>query len=357
MEQKTMKAYVLRGPDNLVLEDVAVPQIQEPTDVIAKVTLTTLCRSDILSISSGWGPVANVIQGHEFTCTVVEAGSEVKDFKVGDRCLAAPAASCGECPRCKAGLYSSCTTYGAYGSNPNVPGSFAEYIRIPMADRNLYHIADGMTEEDMIFAGDVLATGMWAAQEAGVKEGSTVLVFGCGPIGMGAVMTAKKILKAGRVIVADVDQNRLDLMKDYADVLINSAERDPDDVVMELTNDWGVDAVVDSVGRDATMNLAIDCLRPGGTLMSFSIRYEPWEVNWFDVVLKNLTLKAGVATLNNIPPIIKAIEDGEIDAKFMQTHFMPLNNLLDGLDIFRNYKDGCIKVMITPYEHDRDLEK
>lgn len=352
MEEKMMKAYVLRGPGQLVLEDRPIPQIIEPTDVIAKVTLTTLCRSDVHTIAAGQGPVVGVTQGHEFTCTVVEAGPDVKKFKVGDRCVGAPAASCGKCPMCQVGLHSMCLTYGTFGTNANMHGSFAEYIRIPMADRNLYHIADNQTEEDMIFAGDVLATGMYGAQQAGVKEGSSVVIFGCGPIGMGAVMTAKKILKAGLVIAVDIDQVKLDLLqsKGYADIVINSSEVDPVEKVKEITQNWGVDCVVDSAGIDATMNAGVACLRPAGTFMSFALRYHPWTVNWLDVVVKNLTLKSGVATLTNIEQVIKAIENGDIDAKFIQTHKKPLNDLLEGLDVFGGYKDGCLKWMITPYE-------
>lgn len=353
MEQQTMKAYVLRGPGQLVPEDVPVPKILEPTDVIARVTLTTLCRSDIHTVAAGQGPAVGVVQGHEFTCTVVEAGPKVRRFRPGDRCVAAPAASCGECPMCRAGLRAMCMTYGTYGASPGMHGSFAEYIRVPQADRNLYPIPRGLSEEDVIFAGDVLATGMFGAQRAEVREGSSVVIFGCGPIGMGAAMTAKKILKAGLVIAADPDRRKTELLleRGYADAAIDVSNQDPAERVKALTGGWGVDSAVDSAGADASMNAALACLRPGGTFMSFALRYAPWTVNWADVLTKNLTLRSGVATLSNIGLVLSAIEHGDLDARFIQTHRAPLNDLPKGLDVFGGYKDGCLKWMITPYEH------
>ena len=352
-----MKAAMVMGANDVQIADVDTPKIVAPTDAIVRVTLTTICTSDVHVLHGKSVPLMKpFIMGHEFCGEVVELGSEVKDFKVGDRCLVMPAYYCGECDACKRGSYSICKNGGCLGMCFGPDGCFAEYARVQFADRMLVKIPEGLTEKDVIMDCDVLTTGRFGVANDGVKEGDIVAEYGVGPIGMAACIMAKKEFKAKTVIAIDVDESRLQTCLDQgiADYVINSAKEDVVARVMEITNNEGVDVAVDSVGIEATINQAMDITHAFGTISSFAVVPRPLTLDWYKVQTKNLTLKSGTQYFEGRDSIMQMIKDGELDVNWMITHSSPLNDIAHAFEVFSKHEDGCIKYVLTPYDHSRD---
>lgn len=205
-----MKAVVYKGNGKIALEERPIPTIKEPTDAIVKVTCSTICSSD-LHIKHGTVPRAkeNIILGHEFTGEVVEIGTNVKKFKVGDRVSVNVETFCGECFYCKRGYVNNCVQ-GGWELGCRIDGGQAEYARIPFADQGLTRIPEGVTEEQALFNGDILATGYWAASIAELKLADTVAVIGAGPTGLCTLMSIK-LYSPEKVILIDTNEQRLAL--------------------------------------------------------------------------------------------------------------------------------------------------
>lgn len=351
MEQKTMKACVMHGPNDLRIDDMPVPQLLSPTDAIVKVTLTTMCTSDVHCARGHLGFTKPMITGHEYCGTVVEVGADVKNFKPGDRCLVYPAYFCGECFLCQSGQVAICQNGGNLGIGHGPEGCFAEYCLVNWADRMLIPIPGNLTEEDVIMAADVLPTGRFAVTQGEVKKGDTVAVFGVGPIGMAACLFAKQF-GASKVIAVDVVQDRLDaaLKHGICDHIINSANENPVQQVQALTG-MGVDVAIETAGLDVTINNALEATKIRGTFSSISVIVRPVTVSWMWIQSKNLTVRAGTQCFEGMSEIIQDIADGKLDVKWMATHKKPLNNILDAYQVFGNHEDGCIKWLVTPYDH------
>lgn len=356
MEQKTMKALVYHGPDQYSLDDVPVPQIIEPGDVIGKVTLAAICTSDIHAVRGEMpGIPIPKIMGHEFCIEIVEVGPGVKNWKVGDRCASRAASSCGECPMCKAGVRGLCVKGGVYGSVGALEGCHAEYIRIPFADTPefLYKIPAGLSEEDVILTPDMLATAYYGLENAELKAGQTVAVIGAGPVGLSICMLAKKMYGAGKIIAVDILQNRIDLAlkEGVADVGVNAATEDAAAKILAATGGAGVDAVVETPGLEETMALAAAVTRPSGIVSTIAVFAQPLvKMPMLQMIYKNHKLKMGIQKSEGVPMMMEMIKDGKLDARFILTHRAPLNDIVKGYEIFGNRQDGCVKWLVTPYE-------
>lgn len=354
MGQDTMKALLYQAPHQYGLTDVPVPKIIEPTDVIGKVTLAAICTSDI-HVVHGEVPstVAPRIVGHEFCIEVVEIGSEVKNFKPGDRCVVKPSASCGECVMCKMGVRSACVRGGIFGTT--VDGCFAEYMRVPFADQQgqMYKVPEGLDEESVILLPDMLATGYYGCKLAELKEGQTVAVIGVGPVGQSTCLLAKKVFGAKKVIAIDILQNRVDkaLEAGVADTGINPATDDIAAMIKEATGGMGVDCTIEGAGVGQTMAMAAAITRIGGTIATISIFDELLvKIPMNEMLLKGQKLHFGIQTQEGVAEMMQLIQDGKIDARFISTHRAPLNDIMKGFEVFGKRQDGCIKWLITPYE-------
>jgi alcohol dehydrogenase len=356
MDQKTMKAMVYHGPGQYSLDDVSVPQIIEPTDVIGKVTLAAICTSDIHIVH---GEVPSVpypkTMGHEFCVEIVEVGSEVKKWKPGDRCVSRAGSNCGECVMCKIGIRGFCSKGGIYGSIGPLNGCHAEYIRIPFADSPsiLYKIPEGLSEEDVILTPDMLATAYFGLQNAEVSKGQTVAVIGVGPVGMSVCLLAKKIFGAGKVIAVDILQYRLDLLlkAELADIVINSATEDVIATITKESGGLGADATIETPGLESTMAMAVAATRPSGIVSTIAIFAEPLvKIPMVEMIIKSQKLKMGIHQSPGVEEMLEMIKEGKLDARFMLTHKAPLNDIEKGYDIFSKQQDGCVKWLISPYE-------
>ena len=209
-----MKAVVYKGKGILALEERPVPRILDEKDAIVKVTLTTICSSDI-HIKHGAVPkaVPGTILGHEFVGEVVETGSGVRKVKAGDRVSVNVETFCGECFFCKRGFVNNCQDpQGGWALGCRIDGGQAEYVRVPYADNGLTVIPDGVTDEQALFNGDILSTGYWAADIGKIRPGDTVAVIGAGPTGL-CTMACARLYTPARILAIDTDPYRLDLAK------------------------------------------------------------------------------------------------------------------------------------------------
>ena len=222
-----------------------IPEIKNPKDAIVKVTLSTICTSD-LHIKNGFVPKANnnVILGHEFVGEVVAVGPEVNKFSVGDRVSANCETFCGECYFCKRGFINNCLN-GGWELGCRIDGCQAEYVRVPYADNGLTKLPVGVSYENALFVGDILSSGYFGAEMCEIRQGDCVAVIGSGPVGLCAMMCAK-YLGAGTIIAIDVDETRLKIAQEngLADYTFNPSKCNIEEEIKKLTENRGADGVI-----------------------------------------------------------------------------------------------------------------
>ncbi len=350
MQQK-MKALVYHGPEKISLDDVAIPQIIKPDDAIVRVTTSTICGTDIHIWHGGMPEVESPrIIGHEFCGTIVEVGPAVRNVKVGDRCAVSCVTQCGECFYCQQGTYSHCDT-GSWIFGYMIDGCQAEYVRVPHANLGCHVIPEGLTDEDVLFVGDILSTGYMGAENAEIKPGETVLVSGCGPVGMCAMASAR-LWGPSQIIAVDIIQERLDLAikNGYADIGINPLKCNLLEEVKKLTNGRGADRCIEAVGSTPTFKIALEAVRPGGNVSVIGVFEKSFELEMNRLWIKNIKISMGLVNANRIPFLIDLIKAGKLNMKPLITHRAPLNDILKGYDVFGGKKDNCVKWVVTPYK-------
>jgi alcohol dehydrogenase len=353
MKNNTMKALVYHGPNQLSLDDVPVPRIQKPEDVILRVTLATPCTSDV-HIVVGHMPLVKPpsILGHEFCGVIEEMGSAVQGYKVGDRVHCISAVFCGQCSMCQKGHIVYCEKGGVFGTVKGIDGALAEYVRLPYATEIMVPIPEELMDEDVLLLADMLGTAWYGVSNAEVKKGDTVTVFGVGPVGMCACLLAKNVFEAETVIAVDLLQYRLDAVKNegFADYVLNPNDGDVVKKIREITGGHMANASVETAGVASTINSAIRSTGPYGIVASVAIFPKPIEVPIHFMTHKNIQLRTGIQNCDGLDTMLDLIKAGKINTRFMQTHRSPLNDILKAMDIFGGNKDGCIKYLITPYE-------
>lgn len=349
---ETMKAVVYKGNGIVCLEDRPIPVIEKETDAIVRVTRSTICSSD-LHIKHGAVPRAkeNIVLGHEFVGEIVEVGRKVKNFFVGDRVSVNVETFCGECFFCKQGYVNNCI-HGGWELGCRIDGGQAEYARIPMADQGLTKIPDDVSDEEALFNGDILATGYWAASIGEIKPADTVVVLGAGPTGLCTLMSIK-LYSPATVIVVDTSTDRLNLAKEQglADVCLNPLEVDIEEEILKLTQGRGADRVFEVAGGENTFQLAWKVARPNAIVILVALYEKEQTLPLHQMYGKNLVFKTGGVDANSCEAIMKMVECKKIDTSCLITHRGPLNDVMEGYRIFEDRLDGCIKWVITPFEH------
>ena len=345
-----MKAVVYKGKGKIALENRPVPKIQDDRDAIIKVTLTTICSSDI-HIKHGAVPraVPGTILGHEFVGRVVETGSAVKKIKPGDRVSVNVETFCGECFFCKRGFVNNCTDPdGGWALGCRIDGGQAEYARIPFADNGLTVIPDHVSDEQALFNGDILSTGYWAAKIGELNPADTVAVIGAGPTGLCTMMCARLYTPA-RIIAIDTDEYRLNLAKEkgLADITLVPGRDDPEKVIKELTDGRGADTVFEVAGGADTFQTAWKIARPNAVVVVVAMYEEAQELPLPDMYGKNLVFKTGGVDGSYCREIMDLTACGKLDAGFLITHRCSLNDIMNAYDIFENKKDHVIKYAVN----------
>ncbi len=342
-----MKAFVYHGPENMSLDEVAMPKILKPTDAIIKVTTSTICGTD-KHIRHGGMPEVQPgrIIGHEFCGEVYEVGSAISKFKKGDKVAVSCVTQCMDCFYCRRGIYSQCTD-GSWIFGYMIDGCQADYVRVPYADHGMFLIPDSLTDEDVLFVGDILSTGYFGAENGNIQPGDTVAVFGSGPVGMSA-MAAARLWGPSRIVAVDIDDSRLDFAQKqgWADYGLNPNKVDIVQALKDMTAGRGADVTIEANGFEPTFKGAINGVRPGGTVSLIGVFETPQEVAMNTLWIKNIAIKMGLVNANRIPELIDLIKEGKINMKPLITHTLPLSQVAEGYDIFEERRDNAIKVIL-----------
>lgn len=344
-----MKALIYNKNSDKKIEliEIEKPKIIKDTDVILKVTLSSICTSDI-HIKKGFVPraVDKVVLGHEFVGVVDEIGSNVKNLKIGDRVAVNCETFCNECYFCKRGFVNNCIN-GGWELGCRINGAQAEYVRIPYADNTLYKLPNNVSDRNALFVGDILSSGYFAALMLDIKEEDTIGIIGSGPVGMCAMMSAR-ILGVNKIVAIDVNKKRLEIVKNkgLADYFINPDDVDIEKEIKKLTP-YGLDGVIEAAGGKDTFNMAIKIARPNSTIGVVAM-YEENQVFPLPTCYgKNLTYKTGGVDAIHCGELIQLISENKINTDFLVTKSYKLENILEAYDYFENSKEDVLKIEIT----------
>ncbi len=402
-----MKAVVFHSIGEIGLEDVPEPKIQEPTDAVVRITRSAICGTDLHMIR-GTMPsmIPGTILGHEGVGVVEEIGHNVRNLKVGDRVVIPSTIACGYCSYCRAGYYSQCDNANpngpsagtAFYGGPKMTGPFnglqAERARIPFANVGLVKLPDGVADDQAILISDIFPTGYFGAELAEITPGDTVVVFGCGPVGLFTIISAG-LLGAGRILAVDHEPSRLEMARSQGAEVIDFDAEDPVEVIKSLTGGIGVDRAIDAVGVDAeppgkgpaaekarkqmeefkkemqqvapethtqgaawhpggapsqVLSWAVESLAKAGTLSIIGVY--PQTVKTFPIGMamnKNLTIKMGNCNHRKyIPELIDLVESGAADPSKIISNAEPFSSAVDAYKAFDERRQGWIKVMLDP---------
>lgn len=346
-----MLAYTYKEQGKFVLEEKEKPEIQEEQDAIVRVTLASICSSDI-HIKHGAVPraVPGITVGHEMVGVVEKVGSNVTKVKPGDRVTVNVETFCGKCFFCQNGYVNNCTDEnGGWALGCRIDGGQAEYVRVPYADQGLNKIADSISDEEALFVGDVLATGFWAARISEITKEDTVVIIGGGPTGICALLCV--MLKAPeKIILCEVDAERIAFVKEhYPEILVvNPEEIDVEAFVKEHSRHGGADRVLEVAGSNSTFESAWKVARPNAIVTVVALYEEGQKLPLPQMYGKNLIFKTGGVDGCDCDEILKLIEEKKIDTTPLITHTYSLQDIEEAYDIFENRKDHVIKIAIRP---------
>lgn len=342
-----MKAYTYINKGEFALIDKPKPTIIEPTDAIVRVTLGSICSSD-LHIKHGSVPraVPGITVGHEMVGIVEELGSEVKGVNVGDRVTVNVETFCGECFYCKHGYVNNCTSpHGGWALGCRIDGGQTEYVRVPLAEQGLNRIPDSVSDEQALFVGDVLATGFWATRISEITEEDTVLIIGAGPTGI-CTLLCVMLKQPKRIIVCEQSEERRNFVKQhYPNVLLTTPD-ECEDFVKNNSDHGGADRVLEVAGGKDTFQLAWRTARPNAIVTVVALYNEAQNLPLPDMYGKNLTFKTGGVDGCDCEEVLQLIEEGKIDTTPLITHRFPLSRIAEAYSLFENKEDGVIKVAI-----------
>ena len=337
--------YIERGKFELV--EKPRPRLEHPRDAIVRVTLGSICTSD-LHIKHGSVPraVPGITVGHEMVGVVEEVGAEVTHVRPGDRVTVNVETFCGECFFCRHGYVNNCTDpNGGWALGCRIDGGQTEYVRVPFADQGLDRIPDSVSDEQALFTGDILATGFWAARISEIKEEDTVLIIGAGPTGICALLCVM-LKHPKRIIVCEKSDERVRFVREhYPDVLVTGPE-ECKEFVLAHCDHGGADVVMEVAGSGDTFRLAWDCARPNAVVTVVALYDNPQILPLPDMYGKNLTFKTGGVDGCDCAEILRLIEEGKIDTTPLITHRFPLSRIEEAYRIFESRLDGVIKVAV-----------
>ena len=342
-----MLAYTYIRQGEFRLLDKPKPVLKDEHDAIVRVTLGSICTSD-LHIKHGSVPsaVPGITVGHEMVGVVEEVGAAVTRVRPGDRVTVNVETFCGECFFCKKGYVNNCTDPdGGWALGCRIDGGQAEYVRVPHADQGLDRIPDGVTDEQALFTGDILATGFWAARISDITPEDTVLLIGAGPTGICTLLCAM-LKHPKRIIICEKSaERRAFVQAHYPDVLLT----EPDtciDFVRTHSDHGGADVVLEVAGADDTFRLAWQCARPNATVTVVALYDRPQVLPLPDMYGKNLTFKTGGVDGCDCAKILRLIAEGRIDTTPLITHRYPLDKIEEAYRLFESKADGVMKVAI-----------
>jgi threonine dehydrogenase-like Zn-dependent dehydrogenase len=400
-----MKAIVFGGIGKVALKNVPDPKIKDRTDAIIRITSSAICGTDLHFIrGTAPGMKEGRILGHEAVGIVEEVGKSVRNLRKGDRVVVPSTVGCGSCTYCRAGYQSQCNVANPHGANAGtvffggpeeaggLDGLQAEYARIPFAGVGLVKLPEEITDDQAILMSDILPTSYMAAVMAEVKPSDNVVVFGCGPVGLFAILCAQH-LGAGRVFAVDSVESRLEMARAHGAEVINFQQEDPVSVLKDLTNGAGPDRAIDAVGVDAAtatrgpaadksaqkefkqelekitemgtpkgdafqpggapsqaLKWAIEAVAKAGTVSVIGVYTAPVQGFPIEKVMnKNLTLKSGNCNHRRyMPEMIELVRSGVIHPEEFLTEVQPITAAVDAYHAFDRHQAGWVKVKLDP---------
>ena len=351
-----MRALVFRGPDNIALEEVAKPK-PGPGDALIRITLTTICGTDVHILRGEYPVASGLVLGHEPVGVVEEIGAGVTGYAIGDRVLVGAITPCGQCRGCLSGNHSQCghgddtEALGGWRFGNSINGAQAEYLIVPNAQANLAKIPAQLSDEQVVLLADIASTGISGAESAGVTLGDKVAVMAQGPIGICASIGAR-LLGASMVIGVDGDDQRLAMARRLGvDVVLDYRKVD---VVREIRNltGGGADVAIEALGTQETFENALKVLRPGGTLSSLGvysgklqIPYDAFGAGLADYKIVSTLCPGGKERMRRL---MNMVVSGRLDLRPLITHRFRLDDIVEAYQLFSSRADGVMKVAITP---------
>ncbi|HEX4203880.1 MAG TPA: zinc-dependent alcohol dehydrogenase [Ktedonobacteraceae bacterium] len=402
-----MKAIVFHGIGDIRLDDVPEPKIEQPTDAIVRITASAICGTDLHMVRGTFtGMVPGTILGHEGVGVVEALGPDVRNLNVGDRVVIASTIACGYCSYCRAGYYSQCDVANpngpqagtAFFGGPKETGSFnglqAEKARIPFANVGLIKLPDEVSNDEAIALSDIFPAGYQAADMANIKPGHTVVIFGCGPVGQFAIVSAK-LMDAGRIFAVDTVPDRLAMARAQGAEVIDYNAEDPVEVVKRLTGGIGTDCVIDAVGVDANhahsgpaaqkaqqqaasfqqelqqiapqtnpqngnwhpgdgpsqvSQWTVECIAKAGTISIIGV-YPPTAKNFPIGMAMNKNLRLNMGNCNHrkyIPTLVDLVQSNIVEPLGLITQTTTARQALDAYRAFDKRESGWEKVELVP---------
>lgn len=342
-----MLTYTYVSEGTVALMEKPKPVLQHERDAIVKVTLASICSSD-LHIKHGSVPraVPGITVGHEMVGIVEEVGSAVTNVKPGDRVTVNVETFCGECFFCKKGFVNNCTDQnGGWALGCRIDGGQAEYVRVPFADQGLNKIPDGVTDRQALLVGDVLATGFWAARISEITPEDTVLILGAGPTGI-CTLLCVMLHSPKRIIVCEKDASRLQFLRQHYPQVLTVQPEDCAAFVRANSDHGGADVVLEVAGADSTFRLAWECARPNAVVTVVALYDKAQTLPLPEMYGKNLTFKTGGVDGCDCEETLRLIAEGKIDTEPLITHTYPLRRIAEGYELFEKKRDGVIKVAV-----------
>ena len=401
-----MKAVVFHGVGDIRLEDVAEPRIEDPTDAIVRLTASAICGTDLHFVRGSMADMRpGTVLGHEGVGIVEEVGSMVRNFRKGDRVVIGSTIACGTCAYCRAGYFAQCDNANPHGARagtaffggPRETGPWnglqAEKARIPFAHVGMVKIPDSVSDDQAILVSDIFPTGWFAADLADIHDGSTVAVFGCGPVGQFAIASAR-LMGAGRIIAIDHHPDRLEMAQRQGAEIVDFEREDPVATILDVTGGIGVDRAIDAVGVDAerahhgpaastgtragealksaaaavtpgggdghqwqpgdapgqVLAWAVAALAKAGTLAIIGV-YPPTQQDFpiGQAMSKNLTVRMGNCNHRKyIPHLLDLVAGGVLDPRKILTKTEPMQSAIDAYKAFDAHQPGWLKVELKP---------
>ena len=346
-ENQNMKAYTYIATGKFQMQEKPKPLLQAPRDAIVRVTLSSICTSD-LHIKHGSVPraVPGITVGHEMVGVVEQLGEEVHTLQVGDRVCVNVETFCGSCFFCRRGYVNNCTDpQGGWALGCRIDGGQAEYVRVPYADQGLTRIPDTVSDEQALFVGDILATGYWAARISEIQEEDTVLILGAGPTGI-CTLQCVMLKHPRRIIVCEKSAERVRFIREHYPQVEVTGPEECLEFVRAHSDHGGADVVLEVAGAEDTFRLAWECARPNAVVTIVALYDRPQVLPLPDMYGKNLVFKTGGVDGCDCAEILQLIGQGLLDTTPLITHRFSLSRIEEAYRLFESRQPGVFKIAI-----------
>jgi threonine dehydrogenase-like Zn-dependent dehydrogenase len=344
-----MKAVVFQGPGSVEVRDVPDPRIEQATDALVRITTSTICGTDI-RIFEGLIPApTGAALGHEFVGVVEEVGEAVRRIRPGQRVVSPFSTSCGGCFWCRKGLLTSCPERQFFGVG-QLGGGQGERVRVPLADSTLERLPETVSDTQAAFLSDVLPGALASTEAAAIQPGDVVVVVGCGPTGLCAVLCAS-LFEPSLILAIDHHPDRLAKAKELGALPLDFERQKYLARVQEATEGRGADVVIEAVGKAPALDMALELARPWGTLVTMGLHMDlDFPLPLRDFSFRHLTWRARPLppVRNYIPRLIELIEAGRLDPSTIASHTLPLAEAPLAYEMMAQREDGALKVLLKP---------